>query len=76
MLGRLFHYASDAVLVSTFLAGIKRQTGLAPDVERITEPTTKGLVEKYLGLGEFIFDSGVAAARASQYFKKENGFHS
>ncbi|SPO36920.1 uncharacterized protein PSFLO_02391 [Pseudozyma flocculosa] len=61
MLGRLIHYGADAMLFSTFLAGIKRQTGLAPDVDRISEPTTKGFVEKYLGLGEFIFDSGTDA---------------
>lgn len=28
VLGRLTHYAFDAVLVSCFLAGIKRSTGL------------------------------------------------
>lgn len=71
MLGRLVHYAGDAILFSTLLAGIKRQTGLAFDTERITEPTAKGLVEKYLGFGEFVFDSSVAAARASNFFKKD-----
>lgn len=71
VLGRLLHYASDAVLISTVLAGIKRQTGLRPDVDRITEPTTKGVLEKYLGVGEFIFDSSVAAARASALFQKD-----
>ena len=29
VLGRLVHYAADAVLVSTVLAGIKRSTGFA-----------------------------------------------
>ncbi|PWZ01555.1 DUF1748-domain-containing protein [Testicularia cyperi] len=71
VLGRLLHYAGDAVLVSTVLAGIKRQTGLRPDIDRVTEPTTKGLLEKYLGVGEFLFDTGVAAARASSYFQKD-----
>lgn len=27
MISRLVHYAADAVLVSTFLAGVKRTTG-------------------------------------------------
>ncbi|PWN49625.1 DUF1748-domain-containing protein [Violaceomyces palustris] len=71
MLGRLLHYATDALLVTTVIAGIKRQSGLTPDVERITEPTTKGLVIKYLGIGEFVFDSSIAAAKASAYFKKD-----
>lgn len=71
VLGRLLHYASDALLVSTVLAGIKRQTGLQPDINRISEPTTRGLLEKYLGFGEFVFDSGVAAARASSLFQRD-----
>jgi hypothetical protein len=65
------HYAGDALLISTVLAGIKRQTGLRPDIDRISEPTTKGLLEKYLGFGEFVFDSSVAAARASSLFQKD-----
>jgi len=28
VLGRLFHYTFDAVLLSAFLAGVKRSTGL------------------------------------------------
>lgn len=71
VLGRFVHYAGDAVLISTVLAGIKRQTGLRPDIDRITEPTTKGVLEKYLGVGEFIFDTTVAAARASSYFQRD-----
>jgi hypothetical protein len=51
VLGRLMHYAGDALLIS--------------------EPTTKGLLEKYLGFGEFVFDSSVAAARASSLFQKD-----
>lgn len=70
VVGRLLHYAGDALLVSTVLAGIKRQTGLQPDIQRISEPTTRGLLEKYLGFGEFVFDSSVAAARASSLFQK------
>lgn len=65
------HYAGDALLISIVLAGIKRQTGLRPDIDRISEPTTKGLLEKYLGFGEFVFDSSVAAARASSLFQKD-----
>lgn len=32
--------------------------------------TAKSIAEKYMGLGEFVFDSSIAAARASQYFAK------
>ncbi|SYW84452.1 uncharacterized protein UBRO2_05552 [Ustilago bromivora] len=71
VIGRLMHYVGDALLISTVLAGIKRQTGLRPDIDRISEPTTKGLLEKYLGFGEFVFDSSVAAATASSLFQKD-----
>ncbi|KAL1991573.1 hypothetical protein VTN49DRAFT_4881 [Thermomyces lanuginosus] len=39
VLGRLTHYAFDAVLVSAFLAGIKRSTGLTPSLnsDKITD---------------------------------------
>jgi len=38
------------------------------DTERLPDPTTRSVAEKYLGVGEFIFDSTVAAAHASKYF--------
>ncbi|CAG8717362.1 6260_t:CDS:2, partial [Scutellospora calospora] len=34
-IGRLVHYAADAVLVSAVLAGIKRSTGLTIATNRI-----------------------------------------
>lgn len=32
--------------------------------------TAKSVAEKYMGIGEFVFDSSIAAARASQFFAK------
>ena len=70
VLGRLSHYAFDAILITSLAAGIKRATGLSADTNQISDPTTRGLVEKYLGFGEFTFDSAVAAAGASKYFTR------
>ncbi|KAF8342339.1 uncharacterized protein EI90DRAFT_3116289 [Cantharellus anzutake] len=35
MFGRLVHYGFDALLISAFLAGIKRSTGLTPRLSNI-----------------------------------------
>jgi len=41
-----------------------------PDLDRITSDTARNFAEKYIGVGEFVFDSSMAAAHASQFFKK------
>lgn len=70
MLGKLVHLSADAFLLSALLAGVKRTSGLTVDTSRLPDPTVKSIADKYLGLGEFAFDSTVAAARASQFFTK------
>ncbi|GAW05514.1 DUF1748-domain-containing protein [Lentinula edodes] len=55
-LGRLFHYAFDAVLVSTVLAGVKKTSGFSLDIDQLTtNPTAKSAAESYLGLGESVY---------------------
>ncbi|EIM21239.1 DUF1748-domain-containing protein, partial [Wallemia mellicola CBS 633.66] len=71
MLSRLVHYGVDAVLLSTVLAGVKRSTGFTPDVEKFTEEeTTKSIASKYLGVGEFCYDTVTGYAVNSSYFKR------
>ncbi|TRM64881.1 hypothetical protein BD626DRAFT_490230 [Schizophyllum amplum] len=70
MLGRLVHYSVDAVLLSTVLAGIRRSSGFTPNPAQIPEGTPRSLFERYLGVGETIFDMAQATAVNSQYFKK------
>ncbi|KAH8700853.1 hypothetical protein BGW36DRAFT_425657 [Talaromyces proteolyticus] len=62
VLGRLTHYAFDAVLISAFLAGIKRSTGLTKDIKK--------WVESYLGVGEWIMDQSVAVLGSTSYFER------
>ncbi|OCH83982.1 DUF1748-domain-containing protein [Obba rivulosa] len=71
MLGRVFHYAMDAVLISTVVAGVRRSTGFTPQTERITDPTARSLAERYLGVGETIFDMIQGTAVNSEYFKRD-----
>jgi len=70
VLGRLVHYAADAVLISTVLAGIKRSTGFAPNTAAITEPTLRSVVDSFLGVGDSVFSMSQSVVVNSPYFKK------
>ncbi|KAH9962416.1 hypothetical protein BC827DRAFT_220010 [Russula dissimulans] len=59
MLGRLVHLGLDAVLISAFLAGIKRSTGLAPNVSQVPNKDFRELLRTYLEIGEYVFDFAV-----------------
>ncbi|KAI6888918.1 hypothetical protein KC318_g8378 [Hortaea werneckii] len=73
-LGRLAHYTFDAVLVSAFLAGVKRSTGLTPSLkpESFSEsPGVKKWIENYLWVGETMMDQSVALMGTSGYFERK-----
>jgi len=71
-IGRLAHYAFDAVLVSTILAGMKRSTGLTFKKDALTENKDVNYwVERYLGVGEFVLDNAVAIAGSSAWFERK-----
>ncbi|GFF35642.1 DUF1748-domain-containing protein [Aspergillus udagawae] len=73
-LGRLTHYAFDAVLLSAFLAGIKRSTGLTPslDSDKITDNKDfKKWIDNYLGVGEWVMDQSVAVLSSTSFFERK-----
>ncbi|KAJ5959905.1 uncharacterized protein N7479_007055 [Penicillium vulpinum] len=71
MLGRLTHYAFDAVLFSAFLAGVKRSTGLTLNSDKITDSKdVKKWVDSYLGVGEWMMDQSVAVMGSSSWFER------
>ncbi|KAJ7650441.1 hypothetical protein FB45DRAFT_887959 [Roridomyces roridus] len=72
MLARLFHYAFDAVLLSTLAAGVRRSSGFTPDATSISDPTLRSIAERYLGVGESVFDMVQATAVNSAYFKRDS----
>lgn len=74
VLGRLTHYAFDAVLISAFLAGMKRSTGLTPSFKKESISQNKEInvwIEKYLNVGEWVLDQSVAVAGASSFFERK-----
>ncbi|KAF4120109.1 Fungal protein of unknown function (DUF1748) [Geosmithia morbida] len=70
--GRLTHYAFDAVLFSAFLAGMKRSTGLTVKTEKVSgdNKEVNGWIDKYLGVGEWVMDQSVAIAGSSSFFER------
>ncbi|KAI7901880.1 uncharacterized protein BX663DRAFT_512695 [Cokeromyces recurvatus] len=70
-MSKLVHYAFDAILITTILAGIKRSTGLQPATSKIESSTIRNYVDKYLNVGEWIFDMTIAYLKHSSYFTKE-----
>ncbi|KAF5327110.1 hypothetical protein D9619_004521 [Psilocybe cf. subviscida] len=70
VLGKLAHYTFDAVLLSTVIAGVRRSSGFVPDATAIPDPTIRSVAEKFLGVGETVFDIIQASAVNSSYFKK------
>ncbi|EPE35540.1 duf1748 containing protein [Glarea lozoyensis ATCC 20868] len=73
-LGRLTHYAFDAVLISTILAGMKRSTGLTPSFKKESISENKDVnvwIGKYLDVGEWVMDTSVALAGSSGFFERK-----
>ncbi|QIW97602.1 hypothetical protein AMS68_003120 [Peltaster fructicola] len=72
VLGRLTHYAFDAVLFSAFLAGVRRSTGLTLRSDSFSDsPSIKKWVESYLWVGETVMDQSVALMGSSSYFERK-----
>lgn len=74
VLGRVAHYAFDAVLISTILAGMKRSTGLTPSFKKEAISKNEDVnywVDRYLGVGEWVMDQSVAIAGSSSWFERK-----
>ncbi|KAF2007446.1 DUF1748-domain-containing protein [Amniculicola lignicola CBS 123094] len=74
VLGRLTHYAFDAVLISVCLAGVRRSTGLTPSVktEQFSEAATaKKWIDNYLWVGECVMDQSIAIMASTSYFERK-----
>ncbi|KAH8594730.1 hypothetical protein B0O99DRAFT_624580 [Bisporella sp. PMI_857] len=74
VLGRLTHYAFDAVLISAFLAGMKRSTGLTPSLSKKSISESENVnywIDRYLGIGETVLDYSVTFAGSSGFFERK-----
>jgi len=76
VLGKIVHLTIDAVLLSTVFAGIRRTSGFSPDASGISDPILRSIAERYLNIGETVFDIAQASAVNSSYFKRKTGLGS
>lgn len=60
----------DAILISAVLAGIKRSTGLTPKTRDIESKDIRSVVDRYLGLGEWVMDVSIGYVGGSSYFER------
>jgi len=71
MFGRFIHYGIDAFLISAFLAGVKRSTGLTPALALVPDKDIRRLIESYLEVGEYAFDFAVVFLGRSRFFERK-----
>ncbi|EXX77438.1 DUF1748-domain-containing protein [Rhizophagus irregularis] len=71
VLGKIVHFAADAVLVSAVLAGIKRSTGLSVATHKIENQEIKSAVVKFLNVGEWVVDQSILIISNSSYFERK-----
>lgn len=64
------HLGADLLAVSAVLAGIRRNTGLTPDLDQIPNESARYYTKKYLGLGELVLDTSSAFMSQSEFFKR------
>lgn len=72
MFGKLFHLGLDALLISAFLAGIKRSTGLTPALAQVPNKDVRQMLRSYLEFGEYAFDFAVVIFGRSSSFERRN----
>ncbi|ABN66589.1 predicted protein, partial [Scheffersomyces stipitis CBS 6054] len=70
-IGKAIHIGVDLALVSAFLAGVKRNTGLTVDFDKIENKEIQYYSGKYLDVGEKVFDYSAAWLASSDYFKRK-----
>jgi len=71
MFGKLVHLGIDALLVSAFLAGVKRSTGLTPALSQVPNKDLRQLLRSYLEFGEYAFDFAVVIFGRSVSFERK-----
>lgn len=70
-MGRIIHIAVDLTLFAGFLAGVKKNTGISPDITQIGQKDIEYYAIKYLDYGDYIYDSTVDFMRNSRYCTKK-----
>ncbi|KAI0296059.1 DUF1748-domain-containing protein, partial [Multifurca ochricompacta] len=67
---KLVHLGIDALLISAFLAGVRRTTGLTPALALVPNKDIRQLLRSYLEFGEYAFDFAVVIFGRSSSFER------
>ncbi|KAJ1993613.1 hypothetical protein H4R33_000614 [Dimargaris cristalligena] len=70
MVGKLIHYAADAVLISAVLAGIRRSSGLTFKTDSIESKEFRSVIESFLNIGEKTIDFGTSILSTTSFFER------
>ncbi|VEU24380.1 DEKNAAC105681 [Brettanomyces naardenensis] len=70
-MGKLIHYAVDLTLLTAVLAGVKKSSGVEPNVDLIKQQDLNKYTKKYLELGDTLFDKAVDWMGQSSYFVRK-----
>ncbi|KAJ3807883.1 DUF1748-domain-containing protein, partial [Lentinula aff. lateritia] len=65
------HLGIDAVVISAFLAGVRRTTGLSPALSQVPNKDIRQLLRLYLEFGEYVFDFAVVIFGRSSSFERK-----
>ncbi|PAV21126.1 hypothetical protein PNOK_0375300 [Pyrrhoderma noxium] len=71
MFGSLFHLGIDALIISAFLAAVKRSTGLTPALSQVPNKDVRQLLRSYLEIGEYVYDFAVVVMGRSKSFERK-----
>lgn len=71
MIGRVAHIGVDLVLISAFFAGLKRSTGVQPNLDLIENKDLRTYAGKFLNFGDSVLDSSAAFLGSSGYFTRK-----
>ncbi|GAA5917056.1 hypothetical protein JCM6882_001914 [Rhodosporidiobolus microsporus] len=70
MFGKLIHLSIDALIISAFLAGVKRSTGLSPAIAKLKNKDLRQLASTYLEMGEWAMDFAIVFMGRSSAFER------
>ncbi|ONH69705.1 hypothetical protein BON22_0449 [Cyberlindnera fabianii] len=70
LFGKAIHLGIDAIIISTALAGIRRNTGLAPKTD-IFGKDIQPYFQKVLESGDYVYDTTVGIMNNSGYFVRK-----
>ncbi|GAA5915092.1 hypothetical protein JCM6882_008477 [Rhodosporidiobolus microsporus] len=71
VLGRLFHYTADIVLLSVVFSGVKRHTGFQISTAPLPDGPARQTADTLLGAGDRVFDLLAATSYTSGWFERE-----